>query len=112
MIEHEFVCQPQAENYGSLFARAMRPGGINRFDVAVAYVTTPGVRTLMDILAEHAADQWDRMRKRWLVGIDWCRTEPTALDVLSQLPLSDVKIFAGREVVARRNCVPKVPFHP
>jgi hypothetical protein len=63
-------------------------------------------------MQDHSATDWRRLTKRWLIGIDWCRTEPTALDFLEAIDRSSVKIFDGTRIVGRRNCVPKVPFHP
>jgi hypothetical protein len=55
---------------------------------------------------------FDRHKKRWLIGIDWCRTEPTALALLASMPASQVRIVDGVFVVARAGCTPRLPWHP
>ena len=113
MTLHEYVCQPHGGlTNRHLFVRALESGNMDRFDVAVAYATTPGVRTLVEIMTSHASNEWEKLKKRWIVGIDWCRSDPTALDLLAAINRSTLKIFDGTRVIARRNCTPKVPFHP
>lgn len=77
---------------------------------AVAYATHSGVAELLRRLA--ALDEWDRVSKRWLVGIDFCRSDPIALNGLDNLPSSNVRIYDGRFVVGRVRCTPRVSFHP
>jgi len=113
MIEHAFVCQPEGgATYQNLFDRALNHGRIDRFDAAVAYATTSGVETLLAIMARHSANDWKKVKKRWLVAIDWCRSDPVALDLLANMDASKVRIFNGARVVARKNCTPVTPFHP
>ena len=52
------------------------------------------------------------MRKRWLVGIDYCRSDPTALDFLNRLPESSLRIYDGAFVSQRSGCSPRVSYHP
>lgn len=113
MIVHDIVCQPYEKVTNSrLFEHALKNGQIGRLDVAVAYATPSGVRTMIEIMSTNDSDAWDRMKKRWLIGIDWCRTDPSALDSLAAMPQSSVKIFDGSRVVNRPNCTPKLPYHP
>jgi HKD family nuclease len=108
-----FLSQPaEGVNYLNLFREVLRRATINRFDAAVAYATSGGVSELDAALREVDARAWENVAKRWLVGIDYCRTEPLALRRLQQLPHSSVRIHAGEEVVARRQCTPILPFHP
>lgn len=77
---------------------------------AVAYVTHSGIAELIDRL--DLLDGWDQVSKRWLVGIDFCRSDPIALRGLDGLPRSNVRIYDGHFVVGREHCIPRVSFHP
>lgn len=113
MVHQSFVTQPaQGINYLTLFKAAFDRMPISVLDAAVAYATTNGVRAIDKACREYAGHSWVGMRKRWLVGIDYCRTEPIALEILRDLPNSEVRIHAGRQVVARKLCTPVLPFHP
>jgi hypothetical protein len=113
MLRQSFVTQPSGGiNYLSLFDTALQQRPFDGFDVAVAYATAGGVKELTRECRRVAGSDWDRMEKRWLVGIDYCRTEPLALEMLANERSSTVKIHDGRVVVNRRNCTPVLPFHP
>lgn len=76
---------------------------------AVAYATLSGCR----ILSERAVKlRRSRIRKRWLISIDFGRTEPSALEYLAALPGAEVRIPFGAKVVSRRAFAPIFPFHP
>ena len=77
---------------------------------AVAYATHSGVAELLDRLDDNAS--WESVRKRWLIGIDFCRSDPIALDEINTLPKSHVRIHDGMFVSGRRGCCPRVSFHP
>lgn len=113
MLHHEFVSQPaDGVNYLRLFERAMRRTRFEGIDAAVAYATSAGVEELVAVLGGSDVRGWNAMRKRWLVGIDYCRTEPRAIEALAGLWNSEVRIHAGRQVVARAGCTPHLPWHP
>ena len=113
MLFQTFVTQPTGGvNYLSLFEEAFERVTIKKFDVAVAYATLGGVAALDKVCRELDASAWVDMKKRWLVGIDYCRTEPLAIRRLQELPNSKVRIHAGKVVVARKQCTPILPFHP
>ena len=85
--------------------------GASMFDSAVAYVTDSGVDALLAAVASAAAEsEWKKLTKRFLVSIDWCRSDPTALERLASLPNSSVCVHDGRRVVDRSGCVPFVPL--
>ena len=77
---------------------------------AVAYATHSGVAELIHRLETMA--KWKSVRKRWLIGIDFCRSDPIALGELDTLPRSDVRIHDGAVVVRRSGCCPRASFHP
>ena len=113
MLRQDFVTQPSGGiNYLSLFDTALQQRPFDGFDVAVAYATASGVKELTKECRRVAGRDWEQMEKRWLVGIDYCRTEPIALEMLANESSSTVKIHDGTAVVNRRNCTPILPFHP
>ena len=81
-----------------------------RICAAVAYATHSGVADLSDALSH--LPRWQKTKKQWLVGIDYCRSDPLALEHLRTLPKSSVRIFDGKFVSTRAGCVPRHSFHP
>ena len=81
-----------------------------RICVAVAYATHSGVADLDSALSD--LPRWKKATKQWLVGIDYCRSDPFALKHLSDLPKSKVRVFDGNFVANRNGCVPRHSFHP
>lgn len=82
----------------------------SRVEIAIAYATHSGVAVLTSALAE--SESWRKAHKRWLVGIDYCRSDPVALQHLQQLPRSEVRIYDGDYVVKRSECIPRISYHP
>lgn len=108
MMLQQYVTQPWgAVTYLSLFDVACQNVSHSNFDVAVAYATLSGVELIAPLV-----ESWHNVKKRWLVGVDWCRTEPLALDKIASFPNSEVRIHDGEIVVDRSGCVPLLPFHP
>jgi len=108
MFLHRFVLQPRAgSEYLELLRQAIVGGVFERLDVAQAYATTRGIRALLPAI-EPIRD----LPKRWMIGIDWCKSEPQALSMLGMLGRSLVRIHGGAEVVARANCDPRIAYHP
>ncbi|WP_430452473.1 phospholipase D-like domain-containing protein [Rhodopirellula europaea] len=76
-------------------------------DFAVAYARQSGT----DILINSTPITRLRCKKRFLVGIDWFRSDHRALDALAELLDSRVKVFDGRFVVSSNGCRPRKSFH-
>lgn len=113
MLYQTFVTQPgNGIDYLRLFREAFDRGSLTRIDAAIAYATRNGVRAIDEACLAYNETAWKRMKKRWLVGIDYCRTEPIALEMLGRLPNSKVRIHAGKQVVSRKLCTPILPYHP
>ena len=113
MLHQSFVTQPSGRiNYLSLFDKALRVMNPTRLSAAVAYARIGGVVKLDKHCQSINHQAWERMEKRWLVGIDYCRTQPGAIKRLAEIPNSTVKIHNGSVVVARRRCVPQLSYHP
>lgn len=117
MIVHEVVGQPGAGLGPTTNVAAIRnlvgTSGVTGFDAAVAYVTDGGVDTLLRAVdAPTTAGVWAGLTKRFLVSVDWCRSDPTALERLAAIPNTQVKVHDGARVVGRTGCVPLLPWHP
>lgn len=69
-------------------------------------------RGAADLLAAFAGTSCDSAEKRWLIGIDFGRTEPAALEYLSKLTNSAVRVPHGHDVVGRPGFIPRKTFHP
>lgn len=112
-LNQGMIAQPRGgAEYRSLLDHAFRSDRIRRFDSAVAYATFGGVECLVDQLHNAGGEDWLSARKRWLVGIDWIRSEPRAIDVLERLKFSTVRVHDGATVVLRSGCTPRLPYHP
>src|SRR5438270_8473441 len=97
MLRHEFVTQPaSAVEYVSLLETGRATCAFSHLDVAVAYATIPGVKRLLPVVGD--------LKARWLVGIDWCRSDPTALDRLAAVAGSSVRVPNGAVVIERQDC--------
>src|SRR5919201_1134971 len=100
MLIQRYVTQPSGGiDYLSLFRSALEAAQFQQLDVAVAYATVSGVRSLLPVFENLAGANWDGIEKRWVVGIDWCRSDPVALDQLSALAGSSVRIWDGEALV-------------
>lgn len=77
---------------------------------AVAYSTMAGSIALVEGLRSVMQD-WPKVRKEWLISIDYGLTEPRALEYLQKLPKSKVRVPDGLELIDR-NLRPLKNFHP
>ncbi len=91
----------------SLADLAALPG--NQFCSAVAYATLSGCHILHERLAQ--TGEWLRNEKKWLISIDFGRTEPAALEYLADIANSAVRIPNGLRVVEARGFVPPSVYH-
>lgn len=96
--------------YGDLLRDACAAVAPQQVRAALAYATQSGVAELCDAL--NGLTGWGTSQKQWLVGIDYCRSDPLALSHLHGLPNSAVRVHDGQFVVARAGCNPRVSFHP
>ena len=72
-----------------------------RFTGLFAYATKGGVDLLLNVL-KHDIKRWDSISKRWVVSIDFARTEPFALERLISLKNSEVRVPYFAEVLKRK----------
>lgn len=113
MLFQRFVTQPYGgAEYRSLLVDAMTHATFTHLDVAVAYATMPGVRTMREAVEGVPGGVWNSLKKRWLVGIDYYRSQPTALDALAGLSHSRLKVPDGLAVLGQQRCTPLVSYHP
>lgn len=73
-----------------------------------AYVTQSGVVTFDLELGDHF---WNNIPSRWLFGIDYGRTQPQALRLMSAKKNSDIRIYDGGWIVNQNGFVPRRDFH-
>ena len=102
--------RPGDGRYAELIQVAARRSPLTTVRATVAYATQSGVAEFCDLMK--GVEGWRTARKQWLVGIDYCRSDPLALRHLGTLGQSQVRIYDGRYVVNRSGCVPRVSFHP
>ena len=96
--------------YIDLIRSACEQTNPERICAAVAYATHGGVAELDAALQGFPG--WKKASKRWLVGIDYCRSDPAALAHLASLSRSKVRVFDGAFVSGRTGCVPRYSYHP
>lgn len=96
--------------YADLICEACTAAQPTHMRAAIAYATSSGVGELCGTLGAVAA--WRAARKQWLVGIDYCRSDPAALAHLDGLSRSQVRIYDGAYICGRRGCAPRVSYHP
>jgi hypothetical protein len=84
--------------------------GEGHLKAGYAYATAGGVQ-LASWALEDACPGWAKIRKQWLISLDWGTTEPEAIELLMALPNSSVRIPNAAEVIKRR-LMPRVCFHP
>jgi len=104
------LTKPDSDKYIEMIEAALSSVAPSHVEIAIAYATHSGVAVLTSALAESAS--WRKAHKRWLVGIDYCRSDPVALQHLQQLPRSEVRIYDGDYVVKRSECTPRISYHP
>ena len=102
--------RPDDGQYLELIRSAYRKTKPEHVCVAVAYATHSGVAALDEALS--GLSRWRKASKQWLVGIDYCRSDPLALSHLNGLQRSKLRIFDGEFVANRNGCVPRYSFHP
>ena len=104
------ITSPADLSYLNLILNAYKKTEPTSMRVAVAYATHSGIGELTTALDK--LPSWGKVQKKWLVGIDFCRSDPQALAYLDGLLKSDVRVFDGEFVVSRRGCVPRTSYHP
>jgi hypothetical protein len=82
---------------------------LTEYFAAVAYATSAGCRLLFERLRHKTA--WLHSHKRWLIGIDFGRTEPDALKYLATLPNSEVRVPNANVVLEKPRFMPSTVFH-
>lgn len=111
MYQQQLVVQSVAnpgEIYRALLATATS-GRYQRMLVFVAYATRVACQHITESFRARVPG-WRRMRKEWLVSIDFGLTEPAALEFLANLPNSDVRVADAQSVLAVR-LRPATRFH-
>lgn len=111
MSQADFIAQPSSRTTLDALQAILRSGGVERLDIAVAYVTTSGAHDFLQRVSNTMGAAWAAVPKRWITSFDYCRTEPLALDWLLSAPNSSIRIHDAEFCLAHGGA-PKVPFHP
>lgn len=109
MLRQEFIGQPTTGTVANKIAAVLGQFTFSRLHAALAYATVSGTHRLVDELPD---GEFQNLEKRWLVGVDWCRSQPLALETLQDLDNSSVRIHDGAHVVQREGCYPRTSYHP
>ena len=109
-VEELVATNPDDGRYMRLIRSAVSIAEPHEVWAAIAYATQSGVAELETSLGELPG--WSGVRKSWLIGIDYCRSDPVALAHLDASPESEVRIFDGLFVASRTGCVPRNSYHP
>lgn len=105
------ITQPASVTTLDAIGAVLGNGGFERLDVAVAYITSGGVHDLLKKIEGALGDTWPVVQKRWITSFDYCRSEPVALEALTSLPASSVRVHDAAFCLAS-NGAPRAPFHP
>lgn len=114
MFHHSLLVQTPT-TLGVMLDGVRSISDLNTFDgfsASVAYASAAGVH-LQSQEMRRATRTWSRVRKRWLISIDFVHTEPEALRSLLRLKNSSVRIPNGSLVLVSRGFAPTLTcFHP
>jgi hypothetical protein len=105
------ITQPLFENTLNAVDGGLAIPGLSTIFVAAAYITTGGVRVLLEKMRERGCANDPQVVKRWITSFDYCRTDPTALRALQKLSGASVKIHDAQNCLDHKG-IPRVPFHP
>lgn len=111
MSHSDYIAQPTSRTTLDALQAILQNGGVERLDVAVAYVTNGGAFDLLKRVSETLGGSWAEIPKRWITSFDYCRTEPVALNTLKSVPNSSIRIYDAAFCIEHGGA-PKVPFHP
>lgn len=75
-----------------------------------AYASKGGAILLSSVLKQEVVG-WETVRKRWLISLDYGHTDPAALEILLNLPNSEVRIPYLNDIIENK-LMPNVCFHP
>lgn len=111
MSHADYIAQPTFRTTLDALQALLQTGGVERLDVAVAYVTASGAFDFLKRMSGTLGEEWAAVPKRWITSFDYCRTEPVALDGLLAVPNSSVRIH-NATFCLEHDGAPNVPFHP
>lgn len=112
MIKHQMALQGTINGSSviNVIENLASVAEFNRVTGIFAYATEAGVDLLVNSLSNRML-KWESSEKRWIISIDFARTEPKALEKLMKLRNSEVRIPFFNEVIMN-NFMPHHCFHP
>ena len=93
----------------SEIARVQNTISANAFFGCYAYATQSGFRVFELSMGKNF---WRDTNSRWLLGIDYGRSDPRALKEIANQANTKVRVFDGRFVVDSAGFVPRRDYHP
>jgi HKD family nuclease len=105
------VLQPGPNSTLETIRRCLASKFSTHLDVAVAYITSSGLRTLIQVFEDELGNDLDGISIRWLTSFDYKRTDPAALSRILELQDERVRIHQGQSILSK-DCIPSTPFHP
>jgi HKD family nuclease len=114
VLRHELLLSNvSSAEYASLLDAALTAGtDYQEFTASCAYATMGGVAEFDRRCRSALGTAWEKIKKSWIIGVDYCRSEPVALECLAAMPRSEVRVPNGKLLVARRMCIPNATYHP
>lgn len=107
-----YLIQPTLGDYGSQLSQIISSKNVVSIDIAAAYATIGGVDLFASIFYKQSSTLWESIKKRWIIGFDYCRTQPLAIKKMLSYENSNIKIFDGNYVIKQPRCNPRRSFHP
>lgn len=69
------ILQPSGGSTIELLRECVKNSELTRLDIAVAYITTGGLREFDNSLKDELGEGWGKIIKRWITSFDYMRTE-------------------------------------
>lgn len=105
------ILQPKSGSTIEILRESIKRIELKTIYIAVAYITTGGLREFDNALRDELEEGWNKIDKRWITSFDYMRTEPAALQSIREMPRSMIRIY-NADVVRQSACIPSIPFHP
>ena len=108
-VEH--ILQPGPNSTFETLKKCVAANFAEQIDIAVAYITSSGLLTLLNMFEQELNEALGNLTIRWITSFDYKRTDPSSLNRILDLHADRVRIFNGEQVL-QSNCAPSRPFHP
>jgi len=107
----EAIIQPNKSTTLAQIKRNLSSDENVQLDVAVAYITSSGLKPFLRAVSSDNLGTLIPQRMRWITSFDYLRTDPAALAKILELDSRRIRIVDGQNSISRK-CRPLRPFHP